>query len=49
MICGTQAAEAHVFQRFLGRRAWYGYALGRVPRLCTRGPYCSSYRTTYFY
>jgi hypothetical protein len=27
MISGTQAAETHIFQRFLGGRAWYGYAL----------------------
>jgi hypothetical protein len=49
MISGTQAAETHIFQRFLGRRAWYGYALSRVPQLCTRVPYCSSYRTSTFY
>ena len=49
MISGTNAAETHIFQGFLGERAWYGYALGRVSRLCTRGPYCSSYRTAFFY
>ena len=49
MISGTNAAETHIFQGFLGRRAWYGCALGRVSRLCTRGPYCSLYRTASFY